>query len=251
MKKYFLLFLLPLFFFFSCDDDDGYSLGKYWVSIATVENPDDTPYFYLRLDNEELLWTAATNLYNYRPKTGQRVCAVYTILNDKPEGSAYQHDVKLNDAYNILTKNVFYITPEQQDSIGNDPIGVDDMWIGSNYLNIEFYYGGYYKTHFINLVKDDSKEYDDNKLHLEFRHNGNEDERKYKMRGIVSFDLLSLFISPLDESSQEKTDLVIHVKNIDGEEITYDFQYDPKKENKNSRELTQEKFYEVKSSKVE
>lgn len=248
MKKYLILLVFATILLTSCNDDDGYSLDKFWVSMATVENPNNEPFFFLNLDNGEVLWTAATNFYNYKPLTGQRIIADYTILNDKAPGSSYQHDVKLNDAYNILTKRIFHITPETQDSIGHDPISVNDMWIGSDYLNIQFYYTGYNKVHFINLVKDESKEYTDNKIHLEFRHNANNDSQQYKQAGIVSFDLRTILIKPREIT--EAVPLVIHVKGLDGKETTHEYIYNPVGSGKEPREFSREDYEENKGADV-
>lgn len=207
MKKIFLLSLL-LPFFMACDlNDDGYSLDKYWIDIATVENPDNSSFFYFRLDNNDLMWTAATNFRHFRPVDGQRIIVNYTILSNGPTGGSYNHDVKLNDAYKVLTKGIFPITPATRDSIGNDSIHVRDIWIGRDFLNVEFVYPGYDQIHFINLVSDASKVYTDGKIHLEFRHNANEDNPIYHRNGIVSFNLKSLQTG----AGSDSVNLVIHV----------------------------------------
>ena len=192
----------------SCSDveDDGYSLDKFWVDVATVENPEKKNVFFLELDDTTLLWTAASAFHNYIPKDGQRVIANYTLLADKRPTGMYDYDVRLNDVYEVLTKPIFNITPATQDSIGNDSIDVTDSWIGSKYLNIEFAYLGYDKMHFINLVKDDSKTYTDGKVHLEFRHNPQHDSPMFRRYGLVSFEISS-HIDP----ARESVPLVIHV----------------------------------------
>lgn len=223
-KKAVILLMVLLPVFFTACDDDGYSLGDIWVSIATVENPDEEAYFFLNLDNQDRMWIAATNLPFYRPGDGQRIIADYTVLSDKAAGSAYDHDIKLNNVlYSILTKDIFDITPETQDSIGNDPLRVEDMWIGSHYLNVEFVFGGQNRVHAINLVKDDSKIYEDGKVHLEFRHNANGDNPVYKRWGLASFDLRSL-----GEDGVTSVDIVVHTLE-DAEEAPeakeYEFTY--------------------------
>jgi len=215
--------LLPLFV--ACNfEDDGYSLDNYWIDIATVENPDSSSFFYFRLDNNDLMWTAATNFHHFRPVNGQRIIANYTILSNAPASSLYNHDVKLNDVYKVLTKGIFQITPATLDSIGTDSIHVRNMWIGSDYLNVQFVYPGYDKTHFINLVSDASKVYTDGKTHLEFRHNANGDNPVYHRNGIVSFSLKSLQAGV----SSDSINLVIHVNepNLVADktfELTYKF----------------------------
>lgn len=206
----------------SCKDD-GYSLDYYWIDIATVENPTQRSAFFFRLDDNTLMFTAASNLLDYyRPIDGQRIVANYTILNDKPAGSSYDHDVKLNNVYNVLTKEIYDITPETEDSIGNAPIMISDMWIGGDYLNIQFRYFGLNKIHFVNLISDASKTYDDGKIHLEFRHNAYNDMQSYLKRGIVSFNLKSL---QEDTEGVDRLELVIHVKDSDDTEKTFDFTY--------------------------
>lgn len=224
MKTRFFLPALLIFALFavSCsnDTDDDFSLDKYWIDIVTVENPNNNNVFFMRQDNNTLLWTAATNFPGYRPKDGQRIIANFTKLADKRLTDLYDYDVKLNDVYEVLTKGIFLITPQKQDSIGNDPIKILDMWIGRHYLNIEFSYWGYNKVHYINLVSDVEKTYSDGKIHLEFRHNANNDDKIYNKWGMVSFDLSSLIA---EHAGEETIPLVIHVNESgSSQEKTYE-----------------------------
>lgn len=235
-----ILFVPAALLLTSCNDNDGYSLDRFWVGMATVENPDNRSNFYLNLDNNDKLWIAANAYSNYRPATGQRIIADYTILNDKPGGSGYQHDVKLNGAYNVLTKNVFNITAATQDSIGNDPIGVRDIWVGGGFLNIRFFFDANNKQHFLNLVRDTAKVYDDNLIHLEFRHNAYNDAARYRVGGWVSFNLNSLFIQPFSE----KANIVVHVKELDGNNKEYKFYFDPTDNSVTPREYSRSDYEE-------
>lgn len=243
MKKFFYIFsgfLCALFLLISCEEE-GYSLDDFGISMATVENPNDEPYFYLHLDNGDVLWTTATNLYNYRPKTGQRIIADYTILDDEPNYN-YDHNIKLNDAYNILTKDIFNIDATTQDSIGNDAVGIKEMWIGGDFLNVRFSYQGGDKTHNISLVRDASKEYDDKKIHLEFRHNTNQDASSQTITGIVSFNLSILRL----ETAYQAIDIVVHVNTYTNPNSTYPLTYNFKNSNGVNRELTTDIFDESK-----
>ncbi len=207
MKKLiFGILLLPLLT--ACIDNDSSSSDNNQIDIATVENPTQSSLFYFRLDNGDLMWTSTSDLSNYRPKDGQRIIANYTILSKASKDSSYNQNVRLNDVYEVLTKNIFNIKPQQQDSIGNDQIGIKSMWIGSDYLNVEFVYSGYNKTHFINLVSDNTKTYSDNKIHLEFRHNANDDSPSSSLWGMVSFNLKSLQAGAATDSIH----LVIHTR---------------------------------------
>ena len=206
--------------FISCNNDNGYSLNNVWRSIATVENPDNSAYFYFTLDNGDRMRTIVTTNPQYKPDDGQRLIADYTILSDGPENGSYQHDVKLIGAYKVLTKGIFDITPDTQDSIGHDPVKIEDIWIGKDYLNVRFVYKGQDKTHLINLVSDELKSSDDGKIHLEFRHNANDDAPAYNIRGIASFDLKTL-----QTDDVESLPLVIHVREFDETDKTYELNY--------------------------
>lgn len=249
MKKYVLIFLaLPFLALTSCNDNDGYSLNKFWIGMATVENTANSNAFFLRSDNNNLLWVGATGIPGYRPRTGQRVIANYTILSDG--NGNYQHDVRLNNAYNVLTKEIFNVTPATQDSIGNDPIGINDMWIGGNYLNVEFFYGGQNRRHFINLVSDASKAYNDGRIHLEFRHNAYDDPATYRFNGIASFHLAPLLISPANTPAAA-LGLTIHVLELNGSEKTYNFTYTPNQTSASTKEFTEEAFERSNGADVE
>lgn len=206
-----LIILLPLFA--SCDtnfdgNNYGYSNYNYRIDIATVLNPTQTSKFSFLLDNNKLYQVAQTNDPTFIPTDGQRIIANYTILSVTKVDSTYTRTVQLNNASTVLTKGIFKITPATRDSIGHDSITMRDMWIGNDFLNIEFAYFGNNKTHFINLVSDALKTYTDGKIHLEFRHNGNTDAPTYYIRGIVSFNLKSLQTGV----SGNVLNLAIHVK---------------------------------------
>jgi hypothetical protein len=227
-----LLLLMLLAVFTACIDDNE-SLYNYRIDIATVINPNKTTSFQFQLDDNRLMRPVSSNLVNYIPKDGQRIVANYTLLSDIPSSITFDYQVKLNDVYNVLTKEIFAITPAKQDSIGNDSITVSDIWVGGGFLNIEFVYAGYNKTHLINLVSDASKVYTDGKTHLEFRHNANNDRPVEFQTGIASFNLKSLL--PISNAAGNSLigpiNLVIHV-NVPNQvaektyELTYNWGYE-------------------------
>jgi len=193
----------------------------YHVDIATVKNPTLSSKFFFVLDNNQIMQITQTDLPSFVPKDGQRIIANYSILSKVDSTNV---PVKLFDASSVLTKGIFKITPATQDSIGNDSVFVRDMWIGNDFLNVEFSYWGFNRTHFINMVSDASKVFTDGKTHLEFRHNGNGDTPTYLLRGIVSFNLKSLQAGVTGNS----LNLVIHVKvpyktAVQMYDVTYNF----------------------------
>ncbi|MCL3779134.1 hypothetical protein EMN47_01925 [Prolixibacteraceae bacterium JC049] len=188
--------LLSLTILMGCNDDnDGYSLGNFWVAIATVDKHGDSDIDYtLQLDDENtVLQPVAFGYPHFKTKNNQRVVVNYTILGDKHTADKKKYLVKVNALKEILTKSILELTEANKDSIGHDPLRVKDMWITNNYLNFKFDYYGGGKIHFINLVKDPNNATDDNgTILLELRHNENDDYRNNLLTGLVSFDLNSL-----------------------------------------------------------
>jgi len=218
MKKI-IFSALVLVLLSACQYEENYDLNR-TVSLATVENPQQSTDFYLIPDNGGRLKVGSSVIPYYRPRDGQRIIADYSIIASTPQSSIYSHVVRLNDVYEVLTKGIFEITPSTQDSIGNDKVRITDIWIGGNFLNIEFEFMGYNRIHYINLVKDASKTYTDGKIHLEFRHNANDDYPDFIKSGIVSFNLNSL-----RNENDSKINLVIHANEFYNSGSTYNLTY--------------------------
>lgn len=181
-----------------------------FVAFGTVENPNKKPINYnIRLDNDTVISVISSNYLNYTPEDGQRVIVKFSILEDKRnEEIDHHYDVQVFLIQEMLTQKIFAISPETQDSIGNDKLTVEAMWIGNHYLNVGFYiYHQYEKQHLINLVIDSTKSYEDDKIHLELRHNAKEDNQAQRSYGYASFDIRSLQHLELDS-----VEIVVHTK---------------------------------------
>lgn len=210
----FVIFLLAAV---SCNKKDEHSLGEFHIDIATVIPIGENRYM-LMLDNGKQLWPAATDVH-YLPAGNQRVFVNYTTLSDEQGG--YDHYVKVNDIWNILTKKVIDQTSHNTDSIGHDPVKINEVWVGYDYLNIDFMfnYGGI-RPHAVNLVADSLyPNTAPDTLELEFRHNayGSSSPRFYE--GFVCFDL-----KPLQRTDTDSVQLAVKTK--DGDEVrTYNVVY--------------------------
>ena len=220
----------------SCDDNNGRSLGDIYISIATVIPEGDNTYSFL-LDDGNRLWPAAGDV-RYTPTRDQRVFLNYTILWNS-QGATYDYDIKVNDIWNILTKQAIELNAENQDSIGNDPVRIKDIWVGGDYLNISFLfnYGGV-KPHLVNLVENTlSEEASSDAINLEFRHNAYESTQTKLFEGFVCYDL-----KPFRKDDADAVDFSIKVKGWN-EETTYElvYRYNQPETEKSARAVTPEK----------
>lgn len=196
MKKMIKILVLTLlvvtpFSLQSCDND-GYSLGDFVISYATVKRVTNT--YYLQIDSGKKLWVSAGYL-GYRGLDGQRVIANYTILGDG--NGEFDYYVKVNGLDEVLTKNVEEVKTEKDDKeFGNDNLyKLNDMWLGGGYLNVGFSYilPKTAEKHRISLVQNRLKEsQEDGYIHLELRYNTYNNLSNYFANGLVSFSTLSL-----------------------------------------------------------
>jgi len=174
----------------SClEDDEEYSAGRMWIGFGMIEQVASDPIEYqIHMDNGDLLIPVASGYqspwyqspwYYYdshhsdsRLKTGDRILINYTILDDDCDNrnEPDRYYVRVNSVKKILLKGILDITEDNQDSIGNDPVIVEEVWQTDSLLNFEIKYWGRYELHYINLVKEPGQlTADDQPVELQLR----------------------------------------------------------------------------------
>ncbi|MCC8034479.1 MAG: NigD-like protein [Rikenellaceae bacterium] len=191
----------------ACSTDSEFSLDTRYLNFGRVEavDGDISRGFQVRLDDGT--WLIVNNSQSYRGvDDGDRIQLIYTLLGDAGESEGYKrffallnYGQKLLSKEPVLQSYIDYDYEHRQDSIGNDPIRVNEAWFGGRYLNIEFSVprkSNTNRVHFINLVADDVNS--DNVLNVYLRHNGYEDvpepgDTNFRYSpSFVSFDLMGL-----------------------------------------------------------
>ena len=223
MKKLIFFLLVPVFgFFTSCDmHDDGYSLNEAWVGYGLVQKDSGSESVTISMDDGELLFPSvdASLLDNF--KNNDRVLINFTILGNKENANHdEQYYVKINSIRKILYKGIIELSTIKADSIGNDPIRVDDNWVKKNMLNLELRYVGGNKTHLINLVKTSVPVNGTDPVVLELRHNANNDTGHFPLSAIVTFDLSTLKIP-----GKTSTKFKVTAKGFDGDDFEFSSEY--------------------------
>jgi hypothetical protein len=225
MKKLFVLLLVGSLFSLmtGCDmDDDGYSVNDAWVGFGLVNKATISDSYTIVMDDGEVLYPATNSILDKDVFSNERVLVNFSILGNKdnPDHNEYYY-VQINSLRKILYKGVFDITPAKEDSIGNDPIYVEDKWVKNNMLNFELKYWGGSKTHFINLVKQTGAINTANgPVVLELRHNSNDDMEEFPLSAFVSFDL-----SALKVAGKNSTPFKVIAKGFDGKDFEYTGEY--------------------------
>ena len=207
-KAVFGLLIAMSFTLASClDDDDGYSLGNYWIGFGILQEEDGTSVFAMDDDTKlkPIGWDHHSG-WNDDFTPGSRVWINYTVLGDDKDenGKITTYFVRVNEVRKILKKGILDLTPENADSIGNDPIIVQDVWMTDSLLNFQLKYWGYHKVHFLNLVSNpDNTSSEEGTVKLELRHNANGDAESYPYSAFVSFSLNQLRVEGMDSIKVE------------------------------------------------
>jgi hypothetical protein len=209
-----------LFVFTGCLDDDSYSLGDMWVGFGIFQ-ADESDSYQIVMDNDDILIPVASNYsqgWEENFDNGERIMLNYTILDENLDssGEIESYYVKVNSIDDVLMKGVMDVTLENEDSIGFDPIIVNDYWMTDSLLTFKLRYWGYNQIHFLNLVKQPGDLSAENQpIELELRHNANEDDEAIPYTAFVSFSLNELRIEGLDS-----VQFVVTSTDYDGDEFS-------------------------------
>lgn len=207
----------------SCDDNTK-SLGNFGIDIATIV-PEGNNSYSLQLDNGIKLWPVSSAI-EYTPKENQRVFLNYTILSDEKDG--FDHYVNVNDVWNILTKQIIKLNSQNEDILGNDPLKINAVWVGGDYLNVSFMfnYGGE-KPHAINIASSSLlNDISTFGAKLTLRHNSYNSQNNKLYEGFVCFDLKPLRVNDADSVHISiKVKEWVDLPGNDTKEKTYDVIY--------------------------
>jgi hypothetical protein len=169
----------------SCKKEDDKS---YYIALGIINIKTDSTIIVT--DAGERLLVMNKGFVGSTVKDKDRVNVNFsTVSGTLPTNIDYM--VELTSVEKILLKQPTILTAAIADSIGNDPLQVNSLWVSRDFLNLDFsYYGGYSK-HYINLIHQEGTLRTDT-IDLEVRHNDNDETGTLGYYGFVSFDLSSL-----------------------------------------------------------
>lgn len=198
----------------SClDDNDSSDYPS--LAISTIRTLKDVEHgYYFGLDDGSKMYPGDTTaIRNYPLVDGQRAFVYFNYLDESK--ADYDYNVKVESIIDILTKDIIDLTVENAETIGDNKINANYIWIAQNYLNIEFQYFGTHnidKKHFLNLVENTTlvtNGEEDGYISLEFRHNAEGDSPDRIGTGYVSFKL-----DKISEKMKDAKGLKIRVNTI-------------------------------------
>lgn len=222
MKKQKMTFVALMILFLtmpmlqSCLDDWDNDYDTLFA-IGTVKVIEGKDYYFALDEGSKLYPGDTTYVRNYALVDGQRAFVYFSELKEPVTG--YDYNAQIKHIENILTKDIYFMPAEKNDSIGDDRINATDFWITGDYLNIkyQFYHSNdTEKKHMLNLVVNEASTSEGDKadyVNLELRHNAFNDNQISLGTGLVSFKL-----DNITDLLAGKKGLNIRVKSLyDGE----------------------------------
>ena len=198
-------------FLFSCEDKTvDYGLDKYYVEIVTAQSEN----VFLSDNGNLIIATSNGNKKSYN--SGDRVLINYTLLETAASGD---FNVRINGSAKIPQGKITLTEEANINSSAKDPVLLESVWLGSHYLNMQFYINYKSASHKIGLLTDPTSLESDT-IRIYFVHDINSDTPGYPSHTYLSFDLKDVLGEP---GKSRPVSVQINTSNY-GNKI-YDFEY--------------------------
>ncbi|MFO8000310.1 MAG: NigD-like C-terminal domain-containing protein [Marinilabilia sp.] len=208
------------------------------VMTGCWDNNNDSPSQYLELgktgtaeDGDPMVVTDSDltlKLTDYSENLDfdevERVLLKYELDEEGGDEDDYDYIVNVIRIQEVVTKDIVEINEENRDTIGTDPLFLNDIWIAGGYLNIDFSFYGDDKTHYINIVKDpDEQTGEETEIYLQVRHDDRDDDALQRYRGLMSFYLDSLQVEGAGKVDLIFEDQDFYSSPFTGFELEYEY----------------------------
>ena len=172
----------------ACEDKNvDYGLDVYYVEIATAQSSNE----FLLDNGKTIVATPDENKKTYA--TGDRVLLNYTLLPSNASGDG--DNVRINGSAKVPLGKIKLASDSAIRSEAKEPILLESVWLGSRYLNMQFYFNYMSEKHTMGLLADSARLKGDT-LRLYFVHNTNNDPPGYPAHSYLSFDLKDVLGEP-------------------------------------------------------
>jgi len=210
MNKYLFCILLASLLFSCKDPIVDYGLGVYYVEMVTAQNDHE----FLSDNGKRMVATSDESKKNY--VSGDRILLNYTLLEATASGD---YNVRINGSAKIPSGKLTLTNDSTIHSSAGDPILLESIWIGSHYLNMQFYFNYMSETHTVGLIADSTRLESDT-LRMYFVHDTNNDPPGYPAHSYLSFDLEEVLGDP-----GKARPVSVQINTLDEGDKTYGLEY--------------------------
>ena len=206
-----IIFLFFAGFLFSCEDKTvDYGYDKYYVEIATFQSEN------LFLSDNGKMIVVKSNMSSKNYASGDRILLNYTLLETTASGD---FNVRLNGSAKISQAKISLTDKDKISSSIKDPVLLKSAWLGSHYLNMQFYINYKSTSHKIGLLADSTRLESDT-IRMYFIHDINNDPPGYPSKTYLSFDLKDVLGDP-----GKGRPISIQINTSNYGDKTYEFEY--------------------------
>jgi len=206
----FYIFLTSVLF--SCKDKTvDYGFDTYYVEIVTAQEENK----FLSDAGKLIVATPDENSKSY--DFGDRVLINYTLLPSTDSGNSYS--VRINGSAKIPLGELTLSNDSTIRSALKEPIQLESVWLGSHYLNMQFFLNYKSVAHKIALLADSTRLESDT-LRMYFIHDPDNDPLGYPSHAYLSFDLEEILGDP---GKARPVSVEINTSNYGNK--TYEFEY--------------------------
>ncbi len=158
---------------------------QYYSTLGTLNIQNDS--ILIESDQNNTLYIQNKSSVTSDYEDGDRIVASFTLIDrELPPGIDYIID--LYDIEKVYTATILEYNEGRGDTLGNDPIQVDGIWLAMDFMNLNFSYLGGQIAHDINLVYYPDSTQNDTVM-IEIMHNDYDDGGNVPLSSFVSFDL--------------------------------------------------------------
>ncbi|MDO5665551.1 MAG: NigD-like C-terminal domain-containing protein [Bacteroidia bacterium] len=196
MKWKYITYFAAVFLITVACEKEPTRIDNFLIEFATVIKPAEQIAF--QLDNHKIL--IPKELKDYSGKNGQRVTLNYTPLHGDT--------IKVNSVSDIFTGTV-----QKSNAVADlrkDPVKIQSVWVGGNYLNLILEIEFYEKAHTIGLFRNMQS----SSIDLHFAHSKNNDPPGYTKKLYASFSL-----ADIKSADGSPTPFLLHVNTLNNERI--------------------------------
>ena len=198
-------------FLFSCEDKEvDYGYDKYYVEIVTAQSGN----IFLSDNGKTIVAKSNESKKNY--ESGGRVLINYTLLETVASGDYY---VRINGSAKVPLGKLSLSNDSIIQASAKEPILLESVWLGSHYLNMQFYINYKSKAHKIGLLTD-STSLGTGTIRMYFVHDSDNDSPGYPSHTYLSLDLKDVLGDP---GNGRPISVQINTSNY-GDKI-YEFEY--------------------------
>jgi hypothetical protein len=169
-----------------------YGLGEYFEEIATATS------------GNTFLSDQGKKIRNVNEKpafeAGERVYLNYTLLPEATPG--FDYTVRINGSSKIPVGKIKLGSQADAESAVKEAVHFESIWVGSHYLNMQFYINYKSEAHAISLIADSTR-LDSDTIRMYFEHNPNNDPAGYPVRAMLSFDLKAILGEPENNKNMQ------------------------------------------------